>query len=257
MKKSTALYALYGAAVLAVGSVFMYFSRSAQRPEKGTVSAVLYVTATAENSTTVTSKAAKTTKSTAPHTTKTTKTTSTKVTTTETVTEAAPTEPEILWLDINEADEAELAKLPNIGEKLAAEIVAYRNAYGRFRNIEELMNVSGIGEGRLADIREFIYVVDPVYDEPAEETVQEDTPEPQTETEHIPTLEEAAPIDLNTAEKEALMLLPHVDEDIAQRILDFREQAGHFSHPYELLYIEWLTQENVAEIIEYVKVDEN
>lgn len=49
-------------------------------------------------------------------------------------------------IDINTATVSELASgLNGIGEKKAAAIVAYRKANGGFANIDELVNVEGIG----------------------------------------------------------------------------------------------------------------
>ena len=61
-------------------------------------------------------------------------------------------------IDINHADEEELQKLPGIGPVLAERIIEYREGYGEFADIEEIMEVSGIGETIFAKIRDFIYV---------------------------------------------------------------------------------------------------
>ena len=52
----------------------------------------------------------------------------------------------------------------------------------------------------------------------------------------------------------ALMLLPHVDEEIADRIIDFRERAGGFRNEYELLLIDGLSRSDAAEIMEYITI---
>jgi len=58
-----------------------------------------------------------------------------------------------LALDLNSATAAELEQLDGVGPALAAAIVAYRDEHGGFASIEELDEVSGIGEARLASIR--------------------------------------------------------------------------------------------------------
>lgn len=49
-------------------------------------------------------------------------------------------------VDLNTADAAALMTLPGIGESKAAAIIAWRQENGRFTAIEDLMNVSGIGD---------------------------------------------------------------------------------------------------------------
>jgi competence protein ComEA len=59
-------------------------------------------------------------------------------------------------IDINTADETELQNLPGVGPVLAGRIVAHRATVGRFESVEDLLDVPGIGETRLASIRDLI-----------------------------------------------------------------------------------------------------
>ncbi len=61
-------------------------------------------------------------------------------------------------ININKAGIEELSLLPGIGETLAIRIVAYRNTNGNFESIEDIMNVSGIGEGTMSQIEKYITV---------------------------------------------------------------------------------------------------
>jgi competence ComEA-like helix-hairpin-helix protein len=61
-------------------------------------------------------------------------------------------------IDLNSADELELQKLPGIGEGLSAAIVADREENGPFSSVEDLLRVPGIGEKRLAAIRDLVTV---------------------------------------------------------------------------------------------------
>jgi comEA protein len=49
-------------------------------------------------------------------------------------------------ININSADAVELSELPGIGEVLAQRIIEYRETNGGFESIDELKNVSGIGD---------------------------------------------------------------------------------------------------------------
>ncbi len=59
---------------------------------------------------------------------------------------------------LNEATEADLEKLPGIGAKKAALVLALRQKLGRFHAVEDLLKVKGMGRKRLAKIRPFVTV---------------------------------------------------------------------------------------------------
>ena len=61
-------------------------------------------------------------------------------------------------ININTATAAELEALPGIGPVLAQRIVDYRKANGPFAAIEDIKNVSGIGEGIFEEIKELVFV---------------------------------------------------------------------------------------------------
>lgn len=67
---------------------------------------------------------------------------------------AAPSQP----LDLNTATIEQLDTLPGIGEVTAQKIVDYREEHGGFGSVDELGQVPGIGDKRLADLREQVRV---------------------------------------------------------------------------------------------------
>jgi competence protein ComEA len=71
---------------------------------------------------------------------------------------AAQTPTAVAKIDINTATLEELQTLPGIGPVLAQRIIEYRETYGPFVDIEELLNVKGIGESLLERIRDLITV---------------------------------------------------------------------------------------------------
>ena len=75
-------------------------------------------------------------------------------------TEPPATEPRYP-ININTADAETLTYLPGIGPELAARIVDYREANGVYLELTELLNVSGIGPGRLEKILPYITVGSP------------------------------------------------------------------------------------------------
>lgn len=61
-------------------------------------------------------------------------------------------------ININTANVKELQKLSGIGESIALRIVTYRKENGKFNSIEDLKNVSGIGENKFNKIKNNIFV---------------------------------------------------------------------------------------------------
>ena len=61
-------------------------------------------------------------------------------------------------ININTADSATLQTLNGIGPSKAQAIIDYRVQYGAFANIEDIMNVSGIGTATYNNIKDFITV---------------------------------------------------------------------------------------------------
>ena len=61
-------------------------------------------------------------------------------------------------ININTAGQAELMELPGIGESIANKIIAYREENGKFKTIEDIKNVPGIGDSKFANIKDMIKV---------------------------------------------------------------------------------------------------
>jgi competence protein ComEA len=61
-------------------------------------------------------------------------------------------------INLNTADLYDLQRLPGIGEKRAQAILDDRAENGPFQTVEELTRVSGIGEGILAQLRDYATV---------------------------------------------------------------------------------------------------
>lgn len=61
-------------------------------------------------------------------------------------------------ININTATQAELEEITGIGPSLAQKIIEYRESNGKFKDIEELKNVSGIGDKKFESMKSQITI---------------------------------------------------------------------------------------------------
>lgn len=61
-------------------------------------------------------------------------------------------------VNLNTADAAALETLPRVGPALAARIIDWRSVNGRFASVEQLLDVSGIGQKTFEQLRELVTV---------------------------------------------------------------------------------------------------
>ncbi len=59
-------------------------------------------------------------------------------------------------ISLNRADAATLETLPGVGPVIAERIVAHRDSNGPFESVDDLLEVPGIGEAKLASIRDLV-----------------------------------------------------------------------------------------------------
>ena len=79
--------------------------------------------------------------------------------------------------------------------------------------------------------------------------VEKDVQQSQVPSSFIPI------VNLNLATVEELMRLPNIDAEMANEIIELRNTIQYFSHPYELLYADGMTEKRLSEIIDYVVVE--
>jgi competence protein ComEA len=64
-------------------------------------------------------------------------------------------------VNLNTASAEQLATIPGVGPKMAERIIDYRQKNGSFKKIEDLMNVSGVGEKSFLKMKPLITVGTP------------------------------------------------------------------------------------------------
>lgn len=176
-------------------------------------------------------------------------------------------------LDLNSATKDELMQIDGIGEATADKIIGKRTELGGFKNMDQLLDIDGIGEGTVQNLRQYAYIeneqplngqaVAGISQDSAggeanqneEGTVpiiswhdHEENPVSEAETESDWML------DLNTAEFEDFMLIPGMTEEIADEILNVRDEIGRYSDVHELLMVDGMTNDFWKIVIEYVEI---
>ena len=61
-------------------------------------------------------------------------------------------------LDVNTASKNDLMTLPKIGPVTAEKIIQYRDDFGPFKSIEDLLKIKGIGQKTLDQLKPFIQI---------------------------------------------------------------------------------------------------
>ncbi|MGQ9642838.1 MAG: ComEA family DNA-binding protein [Ignavibacterium sp.] len=61
-------------------------------------------------------------------------------------------------INLNKATKQELMNLPGIGEKTAENIIELRDQLTKFRKLEDLLKVKGIGSKKLDKIKKYLYI---------------------------------------------------------------------------------------------------
>lgn len=146
-------------------------------------------------------------------------------------------------LDPNTATAAELDRLPQVGPALAARILEWRAAHGRFRSLADLDSVPGIGPSTLARLAPLVTLA-PVSPGAA--------PAPSAAG-SVPAA--AAAVDVNRASAAELEALPGIGPALAGRVVAEREAHGPFRSPRELERVPGIGPKLRARLEPHVRAD--
>ena len=180
-------------------------------------------------------------------------------------------------IDLNFATKEELCSLNGIGDTLSDRIIEYRK-HNYFYSVEDITKVSGIGKKFLEENKDKIavdisklpeittsFVTTEKINHPTTITTTE-TPTTVLTTTEITEKAETTTVEteyttqaiirlnLNTATYEELVALP-IPNEVANEIIEFRNNAGGFSSIRELRYIDSYSYELYIELIRYLYVE--
>ena len=130
-------------------------------------------------------------------------------------------------IDINQADTTAFIALPGIGSKLASRIVNFRNKLGGFYSVEQVGETFGLPDSTFQIIKPRLQC------EPA--GVQK--------------------ININTADVNMLKQHPYIRWNVANAIVQYRQQHGVFSTREQLQQIVLVTPELYHKIEQYIAVE--
>lgn len=130
-------------------------------------------------------------------------------------------------IDVNQADTSALIALPGIGSRLATRIVNFRDKLGGFYTVQQLGEVYGLPDSTFQLIK--------------------------------PRLQCAAvllkKININTADAATLKQHPYIRWNIANAIVQYRQQHGVYQSPNDLQQIAIITPELFQKLVGYISVE--
>jgi len=123
------------------------------------------------------------------------------------------TKPRLVVVDINTADTAAFIALPGIGSKLASRIVNFRDKLGGFYSVDQIAETYGLPDSAFLKIKPFL----------------------KFETSIVKKF------NINTATKEEMKSHPYLKWNLANAIVEYRNQHGAFSSLEDLKKISLIT----------------
>ncbi|SFC86677.1 Helix-hairpin-helix motif-containing protein [Ruminococcus albus] len=166
----------------------------------------------------------------------------------------------------------ELMAINGIGESTAYAILDLRDRLGLITYMEQLLEISGIGGNKLSMLSEYLYVDDadnspppetvtevhttvPPETHPPETNDSESTVDTTSSVESAPD-DELKPVNINEADKEELMECLLINEDLADGIIEIRQQlGGKYENALQLLYVNGISKDMLSEIKEFILLE--
>ncbi|ERL91792.1 endonuclease/exonuclease/phosphatase family domain-containing protein 1 [Dendroctonus ponderosae] len=157
-------------------------------------------------------------------------------------------------LNINIATEEELMTLPGVNREIAKSIVDHRKAIGRYRKVEDLALVKGIGALKLEIMKPEICV-----SIRRNQSISSRAPSYDSlrSTDSRITTRSARLVNINKATVFDLQSVPGITQEIAAGILTHRNKKGHFRKIDDLLKVKHISRMRLDNISKYLTTEDS
>lgn len=165
--------------------------------------------------------------------------------------------------DINTASFDMLCAVDGIGEVTANNILNYRDSIGGFKSIYDLLDISGIGEKKLAVLMRYFYVVNDMGRTTASQTTTSkssqtskaatsnvNTYKTTTSTASVTRVRKS--VNINTADAKELEDSLLISREMAEEIVEVRGLISGYTNIRELLMVTDFTDSLLVELDEYI-----
>jgi competence protein ComEA len=129
-------------------------------------------------------------------------------------------------VDINSADTASLISLPGIGSKLAARIVAFRDKLGGFYSVDQIKETYGLPDSSFQKVKQYMNI--------SNISVKK--------------------ININTATKDEMKMHPYIKWNLANAIVEYRNQHGEYKMTEDVKKIMLVTEDIYSKVSPYLSV---
>jgi competence protein ComEA len=161
-------------------------------------------------------------------------------------------------VDVNLASASVLETLDGIGPVLAARIIEYRETFGPFRSVQELLEVKGIGPRTLERLTPHVTVDGPATAAGGAAGLTATPPiaPPARPASPPPGGQVALLVNLNTASARELEQIRGIGAVLAERIVAYREAMGHFRSTEAVMEVQGIGPGTYERIAPYITVGE-
>lgn len=135
-------------------------------------------------------------------------------------------EKKVAVVNINEGDTAAFIALPGIGSKLAARIVNFRDKLGGFYSVDQVGETYGLPDSTFQKIKASMHLGGPI-----------------------------KRLNVNTATKDELKVHPYIKWNLANAIVEYRNQHGSFKSLDDLKNIAIIDQATFDKIVHYLSLE--